>query len=399
MNKKQLSVIAFSLLLLFSLLVGVQFVDLVEANIMPPLPQLPSIYIRSDGSIDPPAPIQRDGEVYTFTNNIVNYTIEVQRNNIVVDGAGYTLQGNGSGIGINLKNTSSITIKNIEFNQFHTCINAINSSSNTITGNYIAKNDVAIALHSSSHNHIEGNKISGNNLAILLYDSSNHNSISGNNITNNGNGIWSEFNPTPSNYNSIVGNNITENSGTGILIRSSSNDLIEGNTIENNDDGIQLSGSSCQYNRIAGNNIVNNKNGIYLGGGPQHNDIFENNIENNENGIYFSTCSNNTIYQNNFINNTRHVSDINMEYPEAPPSENSWDNGSEGNYWSNYTGQDTNGDNIGDSPHIIYGDNQDNYPLVETVQIPEFPSWTPMLLTLIMFAVAVAHYKRRLPKT
>jgi len=194
---------------------GVQLVNLAAANIMPPLPQLPSIYIRSDGSIDPPAPLQRDGEVYTFTNNIVHYTLEVQRDNIVVDGAGYTLQGNGSGKGIDLKNRSGITIKNIELNQFPTCINIINSSSTTITGNNITNNEIAIALHSSSNNHIEGNKISGNNMAILLYDSSNHNSIGGNNITNNGNGIWSEFNPNPSNYNSIVGNNITENSGTG----------------------------------------------------------------------------------------------------------------------------------------------------------------------------------------
>jgi len=31
--------------------------------------------------------------------------------------------------------------------------------------------------------------------------------------------------------------------------------------------------------------------------------------------------------------------------------------------------------------------------------IPEFPSWTPMLLILIMLAVAVAIYKRKLPKT
>jgi len=31
--------------------------------------------------------------------------------------------------------------------------------------------------------------------------------------------------------------------------------------------------------------------------------------------------------------------------------------------------------------------------------IPEFPSWAPLLLVLIVFAVAVAIYKRRLPKT
>ena len=35
----------------------------------------------------------------------------------------------------------------------------------------------------------------------------------------------------------------------------------------------------------------------------------------------------------------------------------------------------------------------------EVAIIPEFPAWTPMLLILILFTVAIALYKRRLPKT
>lgn len=52
------------------------------------------IYIRPDGSIDPPtAPIQRIGDIYRFTDDIYNNSIVVQRDNITLDGNGHQLQG------------------------------------------------------------------------------------------------------------------------------------------------------------------------------------------------------------------------------------------------------------------------------------------------------------------
>lgn len=49
---------------------------------------------------------------------------------------------------------------------------------------------------------------------------------------------------------------------------------------------------------------------------------------------------------------------------------NSWDNGEEGNYWSDYTGEDLDGNEIGDTPYLIpdKGKATDNYPLMKPVQ-------------------------------
>lgn len=57
-----------------------------------------TIYIRADGRVDPPdAPIStQDNVTYVFTDNI-NDSIVIERDNIVVEGAGYKVQGIGGG--------------------------------------------------------------------------------------------------------------------------------------------------------------------------------------------------------------------------------------------------------------------------------------------------------------
>ena len=99
MNTKNFITSIISILLL-SALVEVQLIDLVHGNVFPdPGPDLPRIYIRNDGSVEPAtAPIERTGNLYKLTGNIVLYTIEIQCDNIILDGAGYTIQGNASRI-------------------------------------------------------------------------------------------------------------------------------------------------------------------------------------------------------------------------------------------------------------------------------------------------------------
>ena len=48
-----------------------------------------------------------------------------------------------------------------------------------------------------------------------------------------------------------------------------------------------------------------------------------------------------------------------------------WDNGSQGNYWSNYNGTDVNGDGIGDTPFLIDSRNSDNYTMMMPYDITQ----------------------------
>jgi hypothetical protein len=106
-----------------------------------------TIYIRADGSIEGTDKIERDGNLYVLTENICD-EIVVERDNIVVDGKGYTIQGTGSRVGIDLTHRSNVTIRNMRITTFYYAIYFADSSGNNISRNeiYDMRGDGARAL-------------------------------------------------------------------------------------------------------------------------------------------------------------------------------------------------------------------------------------------------------------
>ena len=219
----------------------------------------------------------------------------------------------------------------------------IKSENITVSNLSLSENWQGIFLAKTNNSIIEGVNVTNNQIGIYLWDCFG-NKISECIASNNGQGIVSTY----SQGNEFRLNTVTSNSYCGLYLFRSTN------------------------NRISYNTISQNRFGI---------------------GLYDSI--NNTIHHNNLVNNEEQV----VVHRGILPPLNTWDNGYEGNYWSDYTGVDNDGDEIGDTPYVIDPGNRDNYPLMEPAIIPEFPAWTSIILILVLLTVATAIYKRRLLKT
>ena len=162
---------------------------------------------------------------------------------------------------------------------------------------------------------------------------------------------------------------ITENYlGTGgISVSSSSNVSITANKF-------QVTGISLAYTPgclVFNNTFSKCAAGVSLQGESQ-NRIQQNSIADCDIGVSILKSDENVFTRNNFVNNKQDVWEghTTWEWPFDEYYEsinNVWD----GNYWSNYTGTDTNRDGVGDTPHTIYENKMDNFPLMSAFFIPE----------------------------
>jgi len=311
-----------------------------------------TIYIRADGSVEGTTDIWTDDNItYTFTDIIYDEII-LERNNIVVDGAGYTVQGTGEGTGIRLSDGNNVTVKNMEIKAFERGIRLEDSSNNTISAINVTNTEYGIVLYgSSSQNILRHNDASGNmyNLGIFtasvsgyIQDIDDSNTVNGKpvyywinrqdmtvpldagyvvlvnctgitvrdlNLTNNMQGVALSFTT-----DSIIANNSMTNNFDGVRFDHSSNsNVISGNNVTANTSygirlfydpstsGSQPAGPSCN-NIICGNNVTDNDTGIRLDY-PSNNSVWANNVANNSDGIgLYGSSSGNIVSENNITN-------------------------------------------------------------------------------------------------
>jgi parallel beta-helix repeat protein len=305
----------------------------------------------------------------------------IEKNNIVNNGNGIYLSGNGANNLISANNISNNTIgitmedheyntiskNNITYNQYGIIFD-VSSTDHTIDNNSICNNEYGIKFTGSSlFNTITNNNISENINYGILFDATGYNIVNGNLIYNNSNGIY--FRATG--YNDISGNQIISNQNSGIYFDGGGFTTFSNNTILHNDNGIFIL-PKATTNDFISNNISNNNIGVNIDGCQNENVFFHNNITSNNNyGGKLVSSSNTSIYHNYFIQNGIQASDDsngqnqwNKSYPDG------------GNYWSDYTGKDLyygpnqdipGNDAIGDTNYSIDADSIDHYPLMEGI--------------------------------
>ena len=220
-----------------------------------------------------------------------------------------------------------------------------NSDNNTIVENILRDNIVDGIYFWDG---CGGNKIANNTLinndyfGIHLRWYSNGNNITDNIIKYNG---WGTF-------------NFPEMSG--IYIDTCWDNIISDNEITNNNrNGIYVY-DLCYDNIIINNNLSENSySGIRINVNTDRTIITNNLIMDNNYGIIIEDfgSSDNEVYLNTFIENNFQAVDNGQN--------NEWDNGTIGNFWSDYPYDDADDNGIGDTPYNISGTagTQDNYPI------------------------------------
>jgi len=171
--------------------------------------------------------------------------------------------------------------------------------------------------------------------------------------------------------NFTVKNTRADQPAYGVSIKDSQNVSLMNVTVGQSYTGLVLTNSyHCE---IVNNAFIDNyAYGVDLRDNSVNNTIVGNWIVANPTGMLISdpTCENNRFHHNNFVNNTNQI-DVTYGGP------NMWDDGNEGNYWSDYTGLDDGsdgriaGDGVGDT--LLPHQNVDYYPLISKEPLAPVP--------------------------
>ena len=322
MDAKAFFTIALTLVLLFSAVSGLQLVRTVLAE---------TLIVPDDYSTIQDAVNAADVGDTIFVRNgtyseavIVDKTVSIVGENkeaTVVDGLQASIVINVAADYVNITGLKII-------NGVEKGISLGNSIGATITGNIVVDSQNGIDLEHSNQNTISNNILSNNFESIMLRDSSEN----------------------------VFLNNVLEDSIGGFWMSESNDNYFGNNKIRGTTGFSALYIDNCSNNVFRRNEVSFSQVwGMYLAFYSTGNIFSENTFSNNQRDFVIHYCAYNTLYHNNF-----YVSEI-----ENQDCINTWDNGKEGNYWSDYKGEDKNNDGIGDSPYVVDSVLKDHYPLMQ----------------------------------
>jgi parallel beta-helix repeat protein len=274
--------------------------------------------------------------------NIHGYLGTVIRDNIILNNV----------IGVDVSQSDDTVIQgNILFNNSMYGVNLSWSSGVTVENNTISESAYGVELYGSPNNVLVNNHISGTSYGIYLSHADNNN-LTANTLVDNSWNIYATYSS-----GNLFSKNEVSGGAVGIELYGSTTSSVVNNTATDNSYGIYLAHSGS--NTVSGNNASLNDWGIELYNSTG-NTVIENNIMRNSWGAYIVEDSvGNSIYHNNFIDNVKQV------YQDPSSGNNTWRTPAtpyHGNYWSDYPGEDTDGDGVGDT--YLPWQGVDYYPLM-----------------------------------
>jgi parallel beta-helix repeat protein len=270
-----------------------------------------------------------------------------------------------------------------------------NSDDCVITENTVKNSLEGLELESgSSTNRIERNTFTDNNASVVLNKCGSRNSFRGNTMSSrlynfilvgyNLEGFMQDIDSSNTVNNKVVyyltnlrdqGISPLDYPNAGWLaIVNCTNVAIKDFNLFGNRDGVLVAYSTgCTLDRI----IVGGNHKALLWGGftfysSNNNSMVGCQVLGSTIGLAFYQSSGNSFFRN-YVDSERQVmSDFFTPFSNASSghvSANIWDDGFEGNCWSDYVGMDENKDGIGDTPYIIDDQNVDHYPLISALPI------------------------------
>ncbi len=301
--------------------------------------------------------------------------------------------------GIEIKNTQSnfiITNVTIHDGLLNSTLNPgilLENVSNGIVRNTNTwNNNYGISLSDTTRTIVEKNTAHDNTQGIYMSGGTDNQIINNSAVNNAQYGIWITAQAAAS---TISNNNATANSSGIEVTGNSNNNLFERNIALNNKYyGFQIFGVShdmfrynnatgdaygivfyvSTHNSAIGNWVTGTIDGLGMENpGNSYNNLTQNIVTNNQVGIYLFDATNNTVYDNymkndgagninaydNTLNNTWNVPKRLATNILGGPFQG-------GNYYSDYSSRDDDGDGIGDTPYSLSGGQAlDNFPLVQ----------------------------------